>query len=81
MDYHFCWNCKHYFEDNSVGVAECECENMPEEEYDKYCVRLAGEKCPYFDALQTDEQINEQIKAEEEMYEESLYLMGHIKSL
>ena len=55
--YHTCNNCKYFFEDNSVGVAECESDNLSEEDYDKYCVEGCGENCPYFCALRTDKEI------------------------
>lgn len=43
-----CWYCKHYWEDRSVGYAECECESITEEELDKYFTE--DEKgCPHYE--------------------------------
>lgn len=59
---HYCWNCKHYFEDRSVGYAGCENDYIMEEEYDKYCVDAGGFTCPYFDGISTDDQIDAEEK-------------------
>ena len=67
MDGHCCWNCKLWFEDRSVGVAECTEQNMTEEEYDIFCVNFAGNGCPYFDPVHSDEELEAIKKAEEEM--------------
>lgn len=43
-----CWDCKHYYEDMSVGYCECECDNITEEELDKYFTEdEAG--CPHYE--------------------------------
>lgn len=42
-----CRDCKFLFEDSSVNYFECECENMTEEEIDKYFVE-DGDGCPHY---------------------------------
>lgn len=67
MDGHYCWNCKWYFEDSSVGLAECTEQNMTEEEYDIFCANFNGCGCKYFEPIYSDEELEALNKAEEEM--------------
>lgn len=48
MAYTGCCNtCKFYFEDNTVGCADCECPDIDEESLEKHYVNDAP-NCPYW---------------------------------
>lgn len=46
-----CTNCKHCWEDASVGHMECTCEEMTEDEMEKYFTN-AEDGCPRFEEIE-----------------------------
>ena len=43
-----CENCKHFWEDASVGVHECREENIDEMTWNKHFIGTSEERCPFY---------------------------------